>query len=188
MLYTLNHLADESAGTTAQKFEALKHSPHVVIAGSRSITDYFPFEKEMDFIMDVMFQGRIGTGVPVREEHEVINPVIISGTARGPDQLGEKWAGLRGFPVLRMPADWSKHGKKAGYIRNQKMVRTADAVVVFWDGESRGTRHTMNIAKEMDKPLYTLCWRSKHLLVKNQLQVDFLVNGTIAINNKVLNQ
>ena len=162
----------------------IMHSPHVVIAGSRSITDYFPFEKEMDFIMDVMFQGRIGTGVPVREEHEVINPVIISGTARGTDRLGEKWAELRGFPVLRMPADWNTHGKRAGYIRNHKMVRAADAVVVFWDGESRGTRHTMNIAKEMDKPLYTLCWRSKHLLVKNQLRVDFLVNGTIVIDSK----
>ena len=165
-------------------FEELKRSPHVVIAGSRSIVDYHPFEKEMDFIMDVMFKGRLGTGVPVREEHEVINPVIISGTARGPDKLGERWAGLRGFPVLRMPADWSKHGKKAGYIRNQKMVTLSDAVIVFWDGVSRGTRHTMNLAKEMGKPLYTLCWRSKHLLVKNQLQVDFLVNGTIVINNR----
>ena len=160
MLYTLNHLADEFAGTTEQKFAELKRNPHVVIAGSRSITDYSAFETQMSLVMDVMY------GVPVEERGEV-KPVIISGTARGPDQLGERWAENRGFTVLRMPADWNKHGKKAGYIRNQKMVTASDAVVVFWDGESRGTRHTINLAKDMDKPLYLICWRNKHLLVKN---------------------
>lgn len=37
-------------------------------------------------------------------------------------------------------ADWGKHGKAAGPIRNSKMIADADALVAFWDGKSRGTR------------------------------------------------
>ncbi len=73
---------------------------------------------------------------------------VISGTARGADQFGENWALRQGIPVDRYPADWDKHGKSAGYKRNEKMATMAEALVAVWDGESRGTTHMINIAVE----------------------------------------
>ena len=48
------------------------------------------------------------------------------------------------------PADWERHGKAAGYIRNREMAQNADALVAFWDGESRGTKSMIDLAKEYD--------------------------------------
>ena len=67
------------------------------------------------------------------------NIVIVSGTARGADQLGERYAVEKGFPILRFPADWLQYGKAAGPIRNRQMTDNADALIAFWDGQSKGT-------------------------------------------------
>lgn len=79
---------------------------------------------------------------------------IISGTARGVDQIGEAYAKAKGIECVRFPADWEKYGKRAGYLRNQQMAEHADALVAFWDGQSRGTKHMIEIA------------RSRHLTVR----------------------
>ena len=46
------------------------------------------------------------------------------------------------------PADWDLDGKSAGFKRNVKMAEYADALVAFWDGESKGTKHMIETAKE----------------------------------------
>ena len=73
---------------------------------------------------------------------------IISGTARGADQLGERYAQENGYNLLKFPADWDKYGKSAGYKRNEEMAKVADACVVFWDGQSRGSKHMIDIAQK----------------------------------------
>lgn len=73
---------------------------------------------------------------------------VVSGTARGANQLGEKWASDMGIPIKKFPADWDTHGKRAGYLRNAEMAEYADALVAFWDGESRGTKHMIDLANE----------------------------------------
>ena len=45
------------------------------------------------------------------------------------------------------PADWDKHGKAAGPIRNAEMAEVADALIAFWDGQSRGTANMISLAK-----------------------------------------
>ena len=57
---------------------------------------------------------------------------IVCGMARGADRLG----------------DWDLDGKSAGFKRNVRMAEYADALVAFWDGESKGTKHMIEIAKE----------------------------------------
>ena len=37
------------------------------------------------------------------------------------------------------PADWQKHGRKAGPLRNMEMAINADALVLVWDGKSAGS-------------------------------------------------
>jgi len=71
---------------------------------------------------------------------------IVSGGANGADRLGEFYAIDRDFLIKRFPADWEKHGKRAGYLRNQKMAEYADILIAFWDGQSRGTKHMIDIA------------------------------------------
>jgi hypothetical protein len=66
--------------------------------------------------------------------------VIISGGANGADDLGESYAAWRGVGMKKMPADWKKHGKAAGAIRNQQMAQYADGLIAFWDGRSKGTK------------------------------------------------
>ena len=73
--------------------------------------------------------------------------VVLSGTARGADQLGEEWAKLNGIPVERYPANWDLHGKSAGFKRNTEMAEKAEALIALWDGESRGTKHMIDIAR-----------------------------------------
>ena len=83
-----------------------------------------------------------------------IPTVIISGTARGVDRLGEQFAANNGIPVNKFPADWEAHGKSAGYKRNELMADNADALIAIWDGESKGTKHMIDIAKRKGLKVY----------------------------------
>ena len=62
---------------------------------------------------------------------------VVSGGAPGADAAGESWARANNIPVKRFPADWGRHGKAAGPIRNRQMAEYADAVALFPGG--RGT-------------------------------------------------
>ncbi len=64
---------------------------------------------------------------------------IIHGGARGADEGAAQWAESEGIKVTEYKAEWKKHGKAAGPIRNQKMIDMdrPDYVVAFPGG--RGT-------------------------------------------------
>ena len=71
--------------------------------------------------------------------------VVVSGTASGADQQGEKWAEERGLPIQRFPADWKAFGKAAGPVRNREMADNADGLIAVWDGASRGTKSMIDL-------------------------------------------
>lgn len=73
---------------------------------------------------------------------------VISGGARGADAHGEALAVYLDVPCERYPADWDKHGRRAGLIRNAEMAKIADALLAVWDGKSRGTLHMINQARK----------------------------------------
>lgn len=103
----------------------------VIVAGSRTFNDYTYLKKSLDKLLV-----------------NKTSITIISGTARGADQLGERYAQENGYNLLKFPADWDKYGKSAGYKRNEEMAKVADACVVFWDGQSRGSKHMIDIAQK----------------------------------------
>lgn len=82
--------------------------------------------------------------------------VVLSGTARGVDRMGERWARFRDVPVERYPADWKLHGRGAGAIRNAEMAKHADALIAIWDGTSRGTLHMIRTAERMGLRVHVL--------------------------------
>lgn len=79
---------------------------------------------------------------------------VVSGTARGPDQFGETYAINTGTLLKQFPAEWDKHGKSAGYKRNSDMADYADALIALWDGNSRGTKHMIDLATRKGIPVY----------------------------------
>jgi len=76
---------------------------------------------------------------------------IISGGARGADTLAEMYARHRALPVKVFPAEWDKYGKSAGFRRNADIVKNSDIIVAFWDGKSKGTKHTIDLARRYFK-------------------------------------
>jgi len=74
--------------------------------------------------------------------------IVVTGCAKGVDTLGEKWADEHGVIVERFPAEWDKYGKKAGFIRNERMADNAQALILIWDGESKGSAMMLSIAKK----------------------------------------
>jgi hypothetical protein len=111
----------------------------VVIAGGRDFND-FPT------LCDIMDKLLI-------EQIKVNKIVVISGGARGADTLGERYARLRNFSLIKMKADWNKHKKRAGFIRNREMLHIANGVVCFWDEKSTGTGDMVKITKDSSKHL-----------------------------------
>lgn len=105
----------------------------VIIAGGRDFTDYELLKRYCDSVL----RNKVDDGIE-----------IVCGKARGADYLGEKYAIERGFGIKFFPAEWESLGKRAGFVRNEQMARYADAVIAFWDGQSHGTKHMIDIATE----------------------------------------
>lgn len=106
----------------------------LVIAGGRGFNDYNHLSEEVSkYINDL--------NVESPEDLE-----IIVGGAKGADTLGKEYAQRNFIPYTLIKADWDKHGKSAGYIRNAEMVDRATHVIAFWNKVSNGTRHTINYA------------------------------------------
>jgi hypothetical protein len=78
---------------------------------------------------------------------------LIHGAARGADSLAAVWARSEGIPAIAFPADWARHGKAAGFRRNEAMLRqgSPDLVVAFPGG--KGTAHMVRLAKAAGIPV-----------------------------------
>ena len=121
----------------------------IIIAGSRTITD------------KVRVYDIITAGLHTLLDSQQINDfTIISGGARGVDKLGEMYAIERSkYPgsyvkLEVFPADWNQYGKRAGYLRNKQMAEYADALILIWDGKSRGSQMMLELAKQYKLKIY----------------------------------
>lgn len=78
---------------------------------------------------------------------------IISGGARGVDHLAEQYADLNHLSKYIVRPRYDLYGRGAPLKRNEEMVDMADAVLVIWDGHSRGAQYTANYSRKVKKPL-----------------------------------
>ncbi len=78
---------------------------------------------------------------------------IISGAGKGVDTYAERVAYKLGFDVDTYPPDWNRYGKSAGFKRNHDIIENACKVYAFWDGESKGTLHSIKLAEEKGIPV-----------------------------------
>lgn len=85
---------------------------------------------------------------------EADEPVVIHGDARGADKIAAIQAQELGFWVEAHPADWDKHGKRAGILRNLEMLeREPDVVLAFRVNGSLGTTHMIEAARKRNVPV-----------------------------------
>lgn len=78
--------------------------------------------------------------------------MIISGGAIGIDTLARQFAEQNNIPLIEFLPEYSKYGRKAPLMRNIQIVENCDSVMAFWDGNSPGTKFTINYARKVGKP------------------------------------
>jgi hypothetical protein len=73
---------------------------------------------------------------------------IIHGAAAGADRLADRYADRHDIRARRFHADWGRHGKAAGPLRNRRMLLDGkpNLVVAFPGG--RGTADMVRQARE----------------------------------------
>lgn len=79
---------------------------------------------------------------------------IVSGGARGADLLAKRYAVEQGLPLIEFLPNWNLYGKSAGYKRNILIVEHCDELIAFWDKSSKGTAHSIELAKKAGKPVH----------------------------------
>lgn len=114
----------------------------IAFIGSRNFCDKkFVQQKVDDYLMDgwVDFVSK-----------EIPNE-LVSGGAKGVDSWAEQIGRDIGAICWIYPPDYLKHGNSACAIRNQLIVDDADLIVAFWDGKSRGTKMSIDMALKASK-------------------------------------
>jgi hypothetical protein len=107
---------------------------NLAVVGSREFDNYELLSKELDYI---------------RTKKDIT--MIVSGGAKGADLLARRYAEENGIELLVLEPDWERFGNIAGYLRNVEIWDNSDFGVAFWNGESKGTKHSFDIAKKQKK-------------------------------------
>ena len=102
----------------------------LLIVGSRSITN-FDLSPYIDADVDT----------------------VISGGADGIDSLAEQYADIKRLSKYILRPRYDLYGRAAPLKRNEEMVELADAILVVWDGHSRGAQYTLKYAHKQGKPV-----------------------------------
>ena len=134
----------------------------VIIAGSREFND---FPKLMNSSIEILTE--------ISKKRDDLDRIrIVSGTARGADKLGEQYSKIAGYELSKFPADWDGLGKIAGYVRNAEMAKFAveddsyGVLIAFWDGQSRGTKHMIDLAKRCGLEVHVVNYKENNANAK----------------------
>lgn len=110
----------------------------VLVAGSRSLS-----------VSPSVLAAAVASVAPV-------GWLVLSGGAMGMDRVAPAAALLLGRESVVFRPDYVRYGRRAPLVRNEEMVQLASAVVVVWDGRSRGTGHVVGRARALGLPLVVL--------------------------------
>lgn len=128
----------------------------LIVAGSRTFIDYQLLKSILDNVKTPITEIVCGTKPP--------HWIKIEYVTKGADQLGYRYAVENKIPVKLFLAEWDniykenaviktnsqnkKYNAIAGLERNEEMAKYADACIAFWDGESRGTKHMIDLCQK----------------------------------------
>jgi len=126
---------------------------NLAVVGTRTFNDY----RKMEHILNRLIQSLIEKNI-IKNKEDI---KIISGGATGADSLARKYAKLNNIEIKEILPEWSKYGKSAGFKRNIKIWKEANLGIGFWDGKSKGTEHSIKIAKDMNKDFIMYIYTNK---------------------------
>ena len=78
---------------------------------------------------------------------------IVSGGSKGIDTCAGEYAHAHGLPLTEFLPDYTRYKRGAPLKRNEQIIAYADRVLVFWDGKSKGTLHSINLCRAAGKPM-----------------------------------
>lgn len=122
----------------------------LLVAGTRTFDDYELLSKKIK-----QLTTKYGNNI-----------CIVSGGAKGADTLAERYAKEHGLEFIKFPAKWDEYGNKAGFIRNEKMHNYISqhehrGCVLFWDGKSKGTKHSIALSKKYENQLRIIMYEDQ---------------------------
>ena len=78
---------------------------------------------------------------------------IVSGGARGVDACAREYAQRHGLKLTEYMPEYSRYGRAAPLKRNITIIESADLVLAFWDGRSRGTKYVIDNCTKRNIPV-----------------------------------
>lgn len=105
-----------------------------LVVGSKLFRDYKRLERALDNLLKLQ-----------------TSTVIVSGGSVGTDRMAEEYAKNRSFPMIIFRASPELSGKAADREKAERMNRYISkqnrrGVVAFWNGESPGTKQSVDLA------------------------------------------
>ena len=120
---------------------------NIAVVGSRTYKDYKEFK---GLLSQKLFM------ICDRDEDHLNKVRIISGGAIGVDSMAESFAKEHNIATTVYKANWETFGRSAGYIRNNDIMHASEVCIAFWDGESRGTLHTIGLFRKFEKDVHII--------------------------------
>lgn len=118
----------------------------VAVVGSRDYNSYWEFKAYMDSF-----------------SKKVQIDMIISGGAVGTDSMAYRYAVENGITFVCYPPKPEDGYPRKFFRRNLRIVESCEALIAFPKGKSSGTRHSISLAKRLNKPTYVIEIKCKHL-------------------------
>lgn len=113
---------------------------NIGVVGGRDFSDWELLEKTLNKAVDTI--------------NPSVSITIVSGKAKGADQMAEDYADKYLLKKKIFPPDKAKYGIPACFfIRNSQIVDYSDCLIAFWDGKSTGTLDSIKKAKKKDIPV-----------------------------------
>jgi len=95
------------------------------------------------------------------KDHVVGTPVILSGGAKGVDQITKSYAkanniNLVEFLPYHLIDNRTPFSSKYFFLRNKQMIDNADKVLIIWDTRSKGTEYGIKYAQKIKVPVMVI--------------------------------
>lgn len=117
----------------------------IAVVGSR---EFYNKDFVIKTVRAIFEPGRLKNNVQYEGAHE-----FVSGGAIGVDSWAEEVVRSMACKCYIFKPDWTQYGKSAGFIRNKLIIDAADKVIAFWDGKSKGTKSSIDLAINAGKPV-----------------------------------
>lgn len=127
--------------------DSYRNAYKVIVAGGRGFSNYEYMSGKLD---ELFWDSEVFQEYPIK---------IISGMAEGADTLAIRYADEHEMTKILFPANWKSSPRMAGILRNEDMLTIATHLVAFWDGESHGTKHMIEIARNKGIPIWVFTYK-----------------------------